>query len=79
LSSSESGSKRLEWRLPGVGVKKSSEVFSMSVKDIPAWVFSGSKVYFLENIVFLWGDRVARTKNDEGKKAGMHKCLPVCA
>ena len=61
-----------------MGVEKSSEAFSMSVKDIPARVFSGSKVYFLGNIVFSWGDRVAKTKNDEGKKAGMHKCLPVC-
>ena len=56
MSSIESGSKRLEWRLPGVGVEKSSEAFSMSVKDVAEWVFAGSKEYFLGNIeVFLWG------------------------
>ena len=68
-SSGELGSKHLEWRLPSVGVKKSSKVFSMSVKNIAACVFSGSKVYFLVNIVFLWGDHVAKTKNDKEKKS----------
>ena len=55
-SSSESGSKHLEWRLLGVGVEKPSEAFSISVKDIAAWVFAGSNVYFLGNIeVFCRG------------------------
>jgi len=39
-----------------MGVKKLSEVFSISVKDIAARVFAGSNVYFLENIeVFCRG------------------------
>jgi len=50
------GSKHLEWRLLYVGVKKLSEVFSISVKDIAAWVFAGSNMYFLGNIeVFYRG------------------------
>jgi hypothetical protein len=63
-----------------VGVEKSSEAFSMSVKDIAARGFAGSNVYFLGNIVFfVGGKRVAETKNDGEKKAGMHKsaCMRV--
>jgi len=78
-SSSELGSKCLEWRLPGMGVKKPSEVFSMSVKDIAAQVFAGLNMYFLGNIVFFVGrKRVAETKNNGGKKAGMHKSAYMC-
>ena len=53
LSSSELGSKRLEWRLPGVGVEKSSEAFSILVKDVAEWVLAASNEYFLGNIVFF--------------------------
>jgi len=63
-----------------MGVEKSSEAFSMLVKDIAAWGFVGSNVYFLGNIVFFIGGKcVAETKNDGEKKAGMHKsaCMRI--
>jgi len=43
VSSSESDLKCLEWRSPRVEVANSSEVFSISVKDIAAQGFAGSK------------------------------------
>jgi len=62
-----------------VGVEKSSKAFSMSVKDIAARGFAGSNVYFLGNIVFfVGGKRVAETKNNGEKKAGMHKSACMC-